>query len=58
MARKNKNGTPYLGLFDVRSPETKAIRAYLKKKDVSAKHWLRYLIRKELRELPTKNTQL
>lgn len=58
MARKNKLGTPYLGLFYTRSSEARAVRAYLKTKQVSAKHWLRYLIRKELRELPTKNTQL
>lgn len=49
MARKNKSGTPYLGLgFEPK--EEKVIQKYLLSLDISAKQWLRFLVRKELKE--------
>ena len=58
MARKNRLGTPYLGLYPVKDPMTKRIKARLKEKNVTAKYWLRYLIRKELGDVNTKGIQL
>lgn len=59
MARKNKLGTPYLGLKGLDAAEVKAIKQYLgpRGKGISAKHWLRYLIRKELAELGLSKTK-
>ena len=47
MARINKKGTAYLGLFDDKS-EAKRLKAYLKEKKWSAKRYLRYLVRSDL----------
>lgn len=49
MARKNKLGTPFLGLA-LEKPEEKEIKAYLKKEGISAKQLMRYLLRKFLKE--------
>lgn len=48
MARKNKMGTPFLGL-GFEKEEVKAIKKHLKDSDISAKQYLRFLVRQDLK---------
>jgi hypothetical protein len=48
VARKNKKGTAYLGLFEDKD-EVRILKAHLKEKKWSAKRYLRFLVRSDLK---------
>lgn len=49
MAKKNKLGTPYLGL-ELEKEEEKKLKEILKARDISAKQLQRTLLRKYIKE--------
>lgn len=49
MARENKNGTSFCAL-SLEISEEKLLKKHLKDKDISAKQYLRYLVRKDMKE--------
>jgi hypothetical protein len=49
MARHNKLGTSFCSL-ELEAHEEKVIKLYLKDKGISAKHLLRFLIRKHIKD--------
>lgn len=51
MARKNKLGTPYLGLPTLSLEEVKLIKRYLAKRSLSAKEYMVYLLRQRKDEM-------